>query len=545
VEAVFKVKDFLKLDGKFKSFKNKNKMEIQNLSYTVNKKTILENINVFFVKGMIHSIMSPSGFGKSTLLKCISGRYKHSATIQLDNKPFKGCGYMNQELYMMDSLTVLQTIQFYHNCSTKEKYSHDFYKNYLESFGLQENILNRVIGDNIIGGISGGEKKRLMLACHLLRNLPVLILDEPLTGLDEATGNKIYNLLEQHVQQHQNVCIISLHNPGTQIQTKLKSIFMLNKNLSQQSPISIELKELTKSEYFDIALKEEDEYKSNNSLITIDSFSEDIETMNINPSYSKLLFYRELSLIRKDKAMILGRFAVVFIISCLQSLIIGYHGYFTDKIVHSINYFEQLNYFIHLIICYFTCSMFPMLFIEQFFKSLQIVRNEIDQGWYPFFHIFHIKLLMESIIVVFLSIVYSIITYMPFIYYSSLFWVYFLNVFFTMFFITLLLFLLSLTNQSTLTLGGTVLYNSFSFLFNIGYLIKYHNKFTGIVQVLSLMHLQSNSNILSIAEYNPSISWLVKQINIAQNYPHWTEPLLITLGYIGIGLVTYYFVINR
>jgi len=520
-------------------------MEIQNLSYTVNKKTILESINVFFVKGKIHCIMSPSGFGKSTLLKCISGRYKHNATIQLDNKPFKGCGYMNQELYMMDTLTVLQTIQFYHNCSTKELYSKDFYKNYLESFGLQENILNRSIGNNIIGGISGGEKKRLMLACHLLRNLPVLIFDEPLTGLDEATSNKIYNLLEQHVKKYQNVCIMSLHNPGPQIQQKLDSVFILNKNLTQQSPISIELKELPKSEYFDIALHEEDEYKSNDSLITIDSCSEDIEIMNIHPSYSKLLFNRELLLIQKDKAMILGRFAVVFIISCLQSLIIGFHGYFTNKIVYSNNYFEQLNYFIHLVICYFTCSMFPMLFIEQYFKSLQVIRNEIDQGWYPYFNMFHIKLLMESIIVVFLTIVYSIITYMPFMYYSSLFWVYFLNVFFTMFFITLLLFLLSLTNQSTLTLGGTVLYNSFSFLFNIGYLIKNHNKFTGLVQVLSLMHLQSNSNILSITQYNPTISWLVKQINISQTYTNWMDPLLITLGYIGIGIVTYYLIISR
>jgi ABC-type multidrug transport system ATPase subunit len=533
----------LKLDGKFKSFKNKNKMEIENLSYTVNKKTILENINVFFEKGKIHTIMSPSGFGKSTLLKCISGRYKHNATIQLDYKPFKGCGYMNQELHMMDSLTVLQTIQFYHSCSTIENFSQDFYKNYLESFGLQQNILDRLIGDNIIGGISGGEKKRLMLACHLLRNLPVLILDEPLTGLDEATSNKIYNLLEQHVQQHQNVCIMSLHNPGAQIQQKLKSIFMLDKTLTSQPLLPIELKELPKSEYVDIILYEEDDKSSDSSSCTLESTASTADIPKV--SYSKILFYRELSLIQKDKTMILGRFAVVFIISCLQSLIIGFHGYFTDKIVHSINYFEQLNYFIHLVICYFTCSMFPMLFIEQYFKSLQIVRNEIDQGWYPFFHMFHIKLLMESIIVVFLSIVYSIITYMPFLYYSSLFWVYFLNVFFTMFFITLFLFLLSLTNQSTLTLGGTVLYNSFSFLFNIGYLIKYHNKFTGIVQVLSLMHLQSNSNILSIAEYNSNISWLAKQINITQNYPHWTDPLLITLGYIGIGLVTYYLIISR
>jgi len=520
-------------------------MEIQNLSYTVNKKTILEDINVFFEKGKIHSIMSPSGFGKSTLLKCISGRYKHRATIQLDNKPFNGCGYMNQELYMMDSLTVLQTIQFYHNCSTKEHFSQDFYKYYLESFGLLESILNRPIGNNIIGGISGGEKKRLMLACHLLRNLPVLILDEPLTGLDEATSNKIYNLLEQHVEKYQNVCIMSLHAPGPHIQQKLKSVFMLNKNLTKQQLAPIELKELPKSEYFDIALYEEDEYKSNNSLITIDNCSVYSENININPSYSKLLFNREFLLIRKDKAMICGRFAVVFIISCLQSLIIGFHGYFTNNIVHSVNYFEQLNYFIHLVICYFTCSMFPMLFMEQYFKSLQIVRNEIDQGWYPYFDMFHIKFLMESIIVVFLSIVYCIVTYNPFSYYSSLFWVYFLNVFFTMLFITLLLFLLSLTNQSTLTLGGTVLYNSFSFLFNIGYLIKYHNKFTGIVQVLSLMHLQSNSNILSIAEYNPSISWLAKQINITQNYPHWIDPILITMGYVGIGLVTYYFLIRR
>jgi len=495
-------------------------LEIKNLAYHVNKKTILNEINVTFEKGIVHCIMSPSGFGKSTLIKCISGRLKYEGEITLDDEKFLGCGYMNQELYLMESLNVLETIRFYHQCSTRNIFPDSFYENYLLDFGIDKTLMYRPIGNNISGGLSGGEKKRLLLACHLLRNLPVLILDEPLTGLDENTSLKIFNIINNHVSKHQNICIMSIHNPSLSVESQIQSIYNLE-TCQHELLESLEFK----TEICDTGIK------SNHAIV----------------NYNSLLFHRELILTRKNFGMVIGRLVVILAISILQSIIIGFQGFYTKSVLEAKTpNLDQFNYLIHLIICYFTCSLFPILFVENFFQYLQIVKNEIDQGWYPSFNILNVKFLTEMFNVILISFLYSIIVYMPFIYYSGVFWIFFLNVFYIMSFMTVLLFITSLSNNSTFTLGSTVLYNSYSFLFNMGYLIRFHNKFTGAMQFLSIMHLQTNSILLYMSKINNTLEWVMTKIDILETpYTFILEPVLISTAYLGIVVIFYYYLISR
>jgi hypothetical protein len=190
--------------------------------------------------------------------------------------------------------------------------------------------------------------------------------------------------------------------------------------------------------------------------------------------------------------------------------------------------------------------MFPILFVENFFQYLQIVKNEIDQGWYPSFNILNVKFLTEMFNVILISFLYSIIVYMPFTYYSGVFWIFFLNVFYIMSFMTVLLFISSLSNNSTLTLGSTVLYNSYSFLFNMGYLIRFHNKFTGAMQFLSIMHLQTNSILLYMSKINNTLEWVMTKIDILDNpYSFVMEPIFISTAYLGLFVIFYYYLISR
>jgi len=177
---------------RIKSFKKRNTLvELKNISLSYGKRQILENVSFNITKGEILGILGPNGVGKSTIFNLITGLVKPNygsiffnkinATnypIYLRTSKFK-IGYVPQHGGYFHNLTVKENLTAVGQLLIKDKTEREASINFLiAKFQLDSvsNIKTQVI--------SGGQKKRLVIALALLGKPKLLLMDEPFAALD-------------------------------------------------------------------------------------------------------------------------------------------------------------------------------------------------------------------------------------------------------------------------------------------------------------------------------------------------------------------------
>ena len=188
------------------SFKNINKL--------FNKTTILHNLNLDIYEGEIIALLGKSGCGKSTLLKILIGFYPPDKGHIFYNeknitKNFKEIrqisGFVSQENSFYEKLTVLENLSFFaklYNVSSKDIKNRSEYLLDMVNLKHAKNIL--------ASNISGGMKRRLEFAISLIHNPKILILDEPLTGLDIEIRDELWKVIKD-IRKSGVTIIISTH----------------------------------------------------------------------------------------------------------------------------------------------------------------------------------------------------------------------------------------------------------------------------------------------------------------------------------------------
>lgn len=150
---------------------------ISNISKTYGNTKVFENFSVSFKKGKTYAVMGESGIGKTTLLRLIAGLEKvDEGQIELDSKI--RFSYVFQENRLCEHLTAAQNIMFT-NPKLKIK---DIEAELLKVGFVSDDLLKPV------KSFSGGMKRRVALLRALLYESNVILMDEPLTGLDETTA---------------------------------------------------------------------------------------------------------------------------------------------------------------------------------------------------------------------------------------------------------------------------------------------------------------------------------------------------------------------
>lgn len=175
---------------------------LKNLSYGYEPDhNVLNHINLTFEKGKSYAIVGTSGCGKTTLLQLLLGYYNnYEGDILYDGNSLKDISF--ESLYNL--VSVMQQNVFLFNSTIKnnitmfKNFDEDKIERATELAGIDQLIKNRgynydcgVGGDNL----SGGEKQRISIARCLLRETPIIILDEATAALDNIKAKEIESLI--------------------------------------------------------------------------------------------------------------------------------------------------------------------------------------------------------------------------------------------------------------------------------------------------------------------------------------------------------------
>ena len=189
----------------------------KNVSFSYEKdKQILNNINLKFSGKKMTALVGHSGAGKSTILNLIPRFYNaESGDIIIDNKSIyqssihslrKNISLVSQDITLFDD-TVKNNIAYANLDASMEKIISAAKQSYADEFINQlPNKYDTIIGENGVR-LSGGEKQRLSIARALLKESPIILLDEATSSLDADTEHKIQKAIAYLVQGRTTIVI--------------------------------------------------------------------------------------------------------------------------------------------------------------------------------------------------------------------------------------------------------------------------------------------------------------------------------------------------
>lgn len=173
------------------------------------KLNAIENVDFSLAAGKVLAVIGPNGAGKTTLIKCLLGLVRFDGTVLVDgidvgrdgHRARAKIGYLPQDPAFHADLTVAETALFYADLkSVSASRAHDG----VTAIGLADHAHKKV------GELSGGMRQRLGLAVAMLADPPLLILDEPATGLDMSARLELRRLVaEQRTSNH--AVLLSTH----------------------------------------------------------------------------------------------------------------------------------------------------------------------------------------------------------------------------------------------------------------------------------------------------------------------------------------------
>ncbi len=182
-------------------------VEITNLHKKFKKNNVLNGINLSIKKGGIFAVLGPNGSGKTTIIKSIlgmvipdSGEIKVFDTLIKSNSSYRNkIDYLPQIANFPSNLKVIELIEMIKDLRGKT----DKDKMLIEELKLKP-YLNKKLGT-----LSGGTKQKVNLVLTFMFDSPVIILDEPTTGLDPISLIRLKDLIKREKEKGKTILITS------------------------------------------------------------------------------------------------------------------------------------------------------------------------------------------------------------------------------------------------------------------------------------------------------------------------------------------------
>ena len=211
------------LPGARKAPRFKGKIEFDHVNFAYDDKIpVLKDLSFETEAGQVAAIVGPSGVGKSTIISLIPRLYDpQSGTIRIDGVDIRR--YKLKSLREQISFVLQETLLFHTSVweniaygkpdaspdqiirAAKQANAHEFIVQLSEGYGT-------MVGERGVT-LSGGQRQRIAIARAIVRNTPILVLDEPTTGLDSSSEQAVIEALERLMKG--KTCIVVAHHLST------------------------------------------------------------------------------------------------------------------------------------------------------------------------------------------------------------------------------------------------------------------------------------------------------------------------------------------
>ena len=185
-------------------------LEMKNVTKTFGSFTALDNLTMTVPKGAVYGLVGPNGAGKSTAIRHLTGVYRpDSGSITLDGAPIYEnpdakvrIGYIPDDIFYFPSASLEEMRRFYRGIYPQ--FDDELFKKLYDVFKLPKK--------GQIRRFSTGMQKQAAFHLTLCTRPDVLVLDEPVDGLDPVMRRQVWSLIMSDVANRGTTVLISSHN---------------------------------------------------------------------------------------------------------------------------------------------------------------------------------------------------------------------------------------------------------------------------------------------------------------------------------------------
>jgi ABC-2 type transport system ATP-binding protein len=189
----------------------KDMIKVCHLKHYFGEKVVLDNIDLQIKTGEIFGLLGPSGAGKTTLIKILTGQLQPSegsaelfqkSSMKLNGNDYKNIGIMMDQFGLYERLNCYDNLKLFSmlNGNPAERIMEA-----LDKVGLKS------AAKTVVSNLSKGMRSRLVLARAILGTPKILFLDEPTSGLDPATAEEIHKLILEEKEKGTTI-FLTTHN---------------------------------------------------------------------------------------------------------------------------------------------------------------------------------------------------------------------------------------------------------------------------------------------------------------------------------------------
>jgi len=214
-------------------------IHVDNLSLQLGASQVLDKLSFSIAAGSLHCFIGPNGGGKTSTARCLLGQMPHTGTVRFDwptASASRTIGYVPQLIELERTLPL--TIDNFMTAICQNKPA--FMATRRDAKVLIDAALERTgltaKRKLMIGSLSGGERQRLLFAQALIPDPALLVLDEPMTSLDES-GAQLFERLILELNGA-GATILWINHDLDQVKRLAHSITVIDRNLVAHGPVA-------------------------------------------------------------------------------------------------------------------------------------------------------------------------------------------------------------------------------------------------------------------------------------------------------------------